>query len=251
MTRDFSFARRPKWIAGHLIAVIAIVVFVNMGFWQLRRLSERQEFNTRLTVRTEAAAVDLGDAVAQYGLDPDELELRLVDAAGEYQTGEEVILLARSFNGVSGHHVLTPLYLDDDRALIVDRGWVPVDLGTPGLANHAAPTGAVTVRGVLRPTEVRGSFGPTIPPDGIVTQVPRVDLERLQQQISGELFPVYIQLVEQNPAQPGELPRLVPLPEPSEGPHRAYAVQWFLFAVVTAVGYPVLLRRTAEPSAQD
>ena len=38
-----------------------------------------------------------------------------------------------------------------------------------------------------------------------------------------------------------DYPALVPLPEPSEGPHRGYAVQWFLFAAVTVVGYPVLL----------
>jgi cytochrome oxidase assembly protein ShyY1 len=174
-----------------------------------------------------------------------------VDAAGEYRQGEEVILLARSFRGVSGHHVLTPLYVEGDRTVIVDRGWVPLDLGTPGRAEHAPPTGTVTVRGVLRPTEVRGSFGPTIPEDGIVTQVPRVDLDRLQEQISGDLLPVYLQLLEQDPGQSGELPRLVPLPEPSEGPHRAYAVQWFLFAAVTAIGYPILLRRTAATPAQD
>ena len=28
-----------------------------------------------------------------------------------------------------------------------------------------------------------------------------------------------------------------------EGPHFSYAVQWFLFATVGVVGYPILLRR--------
>ena len=90
---------------------------------------------------------------------------------------------------------------------------------------------------------MRGSFGPSIPADGVVTQVPRVDLERLDDQINADLLPVYIQLLKQNPAQAGEWPVLVPLPEPSEGSHRGYAVQWFLFAAVTVVSYPILLRR--------
>lgn len=77
-------------------------------------------------------------------------------------------------------------------------------------------------------------------------QVPRVNVERLDAQVAGAVVPVYIQLLRQNPAQFGDYPALVALPQPSEGPHRGYAVQWFLFAAVTIVGYPILLRRTAE-----
>ena len=243
--RDYSFVRRPKWLAGHVIVLVAIVVFVNLGFWQLRRHDERSDFNQRLVDRSTEAALPLEEALDLYGPSQDSLELRLVTAAGTYASQEEVILLARSYEGISGHHVLTPLYLEDGSAVIVDRGWVPIDLDQPGLEAFAPPQGEVNLSGILRKTEVRASFGPTIPADGIVTQVPRVDLERLDDQVAGELVPVYVQLLEQNPAQSGDLPRLVPVPEPSEGPHRGYAAQWFLFAAVTLVGYPVLLWRTA------
>lgn len=247
--RSYSFARRPIWLVGHLVVVVSIIVFISMGFWQLRRLAERQEFNTLLTERTSEAEVPLVEALTRYGPDQESLELRVVTAAGSYAQHEEVILLARSFNGISGHHVVTPLHLGGARAIMVDRGWVPIDLDSPGLEDFAPPRGQVTVVGVLRKTEVRGSFGPTIPSEGVVTQVPRVDLDRLDRQVNAELAPVYIQLLEQSPAQTGDLPRLVPLPVPSEGPHRGYAVQWFLFAAVTAVGYPILLWRTAAPTA--
>lgn len=246
LERSYQFARRPKWIAGHIIVIVAVVVFVNMGFWQLRRLGERQEFNDLLLERTTVGEIAFDDAVARYGPDQDNLELRVVVATGEYRVSEETILLARSFNGLSGHHVLTPLYLDDERALLVDRGWVPIDLDRPGMAAVAPPPGETTVYGVLRKTEVRGSFGPVIPAEGVVTQVPRVDLARLDGQVEGELAPVYVQLLKQNPALDATYPALVRLPEPSEGSHRGYAVQWFLFAAVAAIGYPILLRRTSE-----
>ncbi|MDJ0497942.1 MAG: SURF1 family protein [Acidimicrobiia bacterium] len=249
--RDYSFVRRPKWIAGHIIVLVAIVVFVNLGFWQLRRHAERVEFNQLLVDRSTEAEIPLAEALERYGPAQDSLELRAVSVTGTYAAQEEVILLARSFEGISGHQVLTPLYLEDGRAVIVDRGWVPIDLDEPGLEVFAPPQGEVDLGGILRKTEVRASFGPTIPAEGVVTRVPRVDLERLNDQVAGELAPVYLQLLEQDPAQSGELPRLVPLPEPTEGPHRGYAVQWFLFGAVTAVGYPILLRRTAERHQSD
>jgi cytochrome oxidase assembly protein ShyY1 len=35
------------------------------------------------------------------------------------------------------------------------------------------------------------------------------------------------------------------LPELTEGNHGSYAVQWFSFALIALVGYPILLRRQA------
>ena len=244
--RDFGFMRRPKWVVGHLIVIVFVTVFVLMGSWQLRRLADRQEFNTLLVERTSEAVRPLDDVLAEYGPSQDALELRFVVATGRYAADQEIILLARSYNGLSGHHVLTPLYLDDGRAVIVDRGWVPIDLDQPGLTEFAPPASDAEVYGVLRKTEVRGMFGPTEPEDGVIAQTARVDLERIGQQLEADLVPVYIQLQKQNPAPKSDLPALVPLPIPSEGSHRGYAVQWFLFAGVTLIGYPILLWRTAE-----
>ena len=244
----YAFAVRPKWIVGHLLAVVAIVVFVAMGFWQLRRLADRQAFNELLTERATATARPLVEVMGEFDTQED-LELRSVEITGGYVPAEELILLARSHNGLSGHHVLTPLYLEDGSAVIIDRGWVGIDLDRPGLAEFAPPGGDVTVSGVLRKTETRGSFGPIDPASGTLERVARVDLDRIDQQVAADLLPVYVQLLSQQPEQEGGLPITVPLPAPSEGPHRGYAVQWFLFTGVVIVGYPILLRRTAVASS--
>jgi cytochrome oxidase assembly protein ShyY1 len=57
-------------------------------------------------------------------------------------------------------------------------------------------------------------------------------------------LPVVVQL---KTSAPGDDPSLapIPLPELGDGPHLSYAVQWFLFAAVAAVGYVLLLRREA------
>jgi surfeit locus 1 family protein len=249
--RVYRFLRSPRWITGHVVALVTVVVFINLGLWQLRRLDERRAFNELIVGRSTAEEHTLGELLNEYGADEDSLELRAVDAHGEYVPDEEVILLARSYEGISGHHVLTPLRTDDGLVVIVDRGWVPIDLDMPGAPEFSPPVGRVTVHGVLRKGEVRGPFAPSIPTEGRLDQIARIDIERLDQQIGGEVVPVYIQLTAQDPAQIGELPIPVPLPTPSEGPHLGYAVQWFLFTAVVLVGYPILLRRTAENDATE
>ncbi len=57
---------------------------------------------------------------------------------------------------------------------------------------------------------------------------------------------MWLQLERQDPP-PAEdaLPIVLPEPDRDEGPHLSYAVQWFLFAAIGAVGWPLVLRRAA------
>jgi hypothetical protein len=76
-------------------------------------------------------------------------------------------------------------------------------------------------------------------------EVARIDVERLQRQIAAPLLPAYVELAAQEPPV-GTSPRVLPLPEPSAGPHRGYVGQWLLFAVLALVGWVVVVRRAAR-----
>jgi len=87
----------------------------------------------------------------------------------------------------------------------------------------------------------------------------RVDLDRLAAQVDYDVLPAYVQLVTSEPSEVDATDvatgtgaaTLVPLgpPEPDEGPHLGYAVQWFIFSTIAAVGYVLLLRKVAIDEA--
>jgi cytochrome oxidase assembly protein ShyY1 len=80
----------------------------------------------------------------------------------------------------------------------------------------------------------------------VLPQLARLDLRRIQQQYDADLYPVWLQLQRSDPpVDENALPLLLPEPEQDEGPHLSYAVQWFMFATVGAIGWPILLRRAA------
>ena len=236
---------RPRWVVGHVIAVVLVVLFVNLGFWQLRRLDERQAQNATIESRSQAPVQEIAEVVdAGAAFDEvDDLVYRRATATGTYDTGAEVLVRSRSLNGQPGMHVLTPLVTSTGPALVVNRGFVPLQ----GSA-EAPPGGEVEVAGILFATQERGSIGPRDPAEGTLRELARADLARLQQQYAGDLYPVYLQLEEQAPPA-GELPVPLPEPEQSEGSHLSYAVQWFLFATIGAVGWPLLVVRTARQPA--
>lgn len=242
MTR-YRFLRSPLWITGVLIALVAVVVFINLGLWQVRRLDERRAINAAIVERSGQEPAELATVLATVGRDPDALAYRRVALSGTYDTASEVLRIGTTLGGRSGNDVVTPL-AGDGFAIAVDRGWVPIDTAGPPVPDAAPPSDRVSVVGVLLAGETAGSLG-TPAEDGRYTTVGRIDLAALGPQWGGDVLPVYLLLESQDPPE-GDLPAPRPPPQPDEGPHLSYAIQWFLFAAVVLVGFPVLVYRTAH-----
>lgn len=243
---------RLKWVVTHLVVLAIAVTFVSLGLWQLRRLDERRADNERIAQNMGGDARPLAEALEQYGNDPDALSYRRVVVTGTYRPADEVLLTPRSNGRRAGHHVVTPLELDDGQAVLVDRGWVPFEDDEPPVEDAAPPQGRVTVEGILLPTVEAVRYGAVNGGDRI-TFLSTVDVDRLQPQVDVVLLPVSVLLQQQRPAS-GELPIPGAAPEQSEGPHQSYAWQWFSFAAILVVGYPLLLRRSlaaAESRRRD
>ena len=247
----YRFLRRPKWIAFTLGVIVLILVMVNLGLWQLRRLDTRKEHNAQVRERTAVAVVPLDDLVSSNTpvTETGDVQWRNVSTTGRYDESQQVLVRNRSYNGIPGYHVLTPLVLPSGDAVIVNRGFIPLE--TSGDKPHvpAAPSGVVTMEGRVRSSQKRGRFGPRDPAEGTLTEVARADLVRLQQQMPYALLPVYVELVSSQPADSTGLTP-VPLPELDEGPHLSYAIQWFIFSALAVVGWVLVVRKTANGSPE-
>jgi surfeit locus 1 family protein len=242
----YRFLLRPLWIFAHPVVAIVVAVCVALGFWQLRRLDERRTYNARIAQQTALPPENLERLLPSASIDPQEAESRAyrrITVRGAYDPEREVVLRARSFRGRPGNHLLTPVVTGEGAAVLVDRGWVPLPLDEPPVAEALPPPGPVELTGVLLPPEPAGLFGPKDPPPGPVRAISRVDPERLASQLPYSLYPLYLRLENQESPQAGPLPEMVPLPELDEGPHLGYAGQWFLFAAIATITYGALIRR--------
>jgi surfeit locus 1 family protein len=237
------FWLRPKWVVGHILCLLLIVLFVNLGFWQLRRLDEKRARNHLIHSREDAPPASLEDALRAGA---DEAVYRRVRVVGRWDAADTVLVRSRALNGEPGYAVLTPLTVGND-TVIVNRGFTP--LGSGGEATilatvRPASDSSVRVDGILRASERRG-LGPK-DATGHQLVVNRIDVVSLHEQLARPLAPVYLQLLTSSPPPRNGLPTAFPLPATDEGPHLSYAGQWFIFATVGAVGWPLLLRKTAR-----
>jgi surfeit locus 1 family protein len=230
----------------HVVVLVVSVVFVSLGMWQLRRLDERRLENTVGESRFEAEPADAAQLVAAAGGDLDSLSRHRALATGTFAPESEVLIRSQVYLGVAGFHIITPLVAEDGSAVLVNRGWVPLDLDQVPVTAALPPTGVVTVEGWLAPSKERGALGPADPDDGRLVAMNRVDIQRIQQQVPFPLLPMYVVALGE---REGELPVPVEMPTfEDDGPHLAYAIQWFSFLVIGLVGYGFLMRRSLRGS---
>jgi surfeit locus 1 family protein len=223
-------------------AIFALTVSlgcVRLGFWQLERLGERRARNVQIRARLTEAPRPVGELAGDTAV-----RFRRATASGRYDFENEFVLTSRSRNGSPGVHVITPLLVGaGDTAVLVNRGWVYAPDGMRiDLTLHREDPAAM-VDGFVE--EFAVATGPVSTPS-VERAARRLDRDSLTARLPYPLEPVV--LVQR--ADSGEVaavaaarPVRVDPPPLDEGPHRAYAVQWFAFALVGVVGTVLVVSR--------
>jgi len=231
-----------RWIMAHLLFIIALIVLINLGFWQLRRLEQRRAANAAIMTGLDAPVTHLtGQAV-----DPQVLHLHRVTVTGTFDNGENIAILNRPFEGQAGMHLVTPLHIEgSDQAVLVDRGWIPLDQTDPEQRRQYDQTGTVTIKGIAYQSQPQPDRWlvpqDPIPGENRRDQWFRVDIDRIEQQLPYPLLPVFVtQSAGENDGTGTPPLREGPI-ELDEGNHLSYALQWFSFAAIAVIGYGVLL----------
>lgn len=243
------FSRR--WFLATILVVFGVMILARLGIWQLNRLEKRRAFNARVETQISQPTLDL-NAEIPAGLAG--MEYRSVVVAGEYDHAHQVVLRNQASGNRIGVHLLTPLQISgSEQVILVDRGWVPIQDFTydQDWSDYDEP-GLVEVAGVLRASQDQPDYGSRR--DQIPTQGERLaawyfaNLEGIQVQLPYDLLPAYVQQAPQ--ANHTGLPeRTQPKLELTEGPHMGYALQWFTFAAILGIGYPIFIRKQERARA--
>lgn len=240
--RRYRFLFSPKWIVFHLLVLVAVIVMINLAFWQIRRLHEREAFNTQVRSNSNQPITPLAD-VLRASTAPGSVEWRRVSVTGTYMPASELTVVNRSQDGQAGGNVVDPLRLLDGSVLLVNRGFVP-STETAG----PAPSGPVELVGQLRVGEVRRLGQPSDARGVRLTEIYRIDIPKLAGQFDAPLASMYLQLLRSTPAE-GTYPTALAQPVLDDGPHLSYTMQWFIFSLCAVVGWVLAVRRSAATRA--
>jgi surfeit locus 1 family protein len=235
-----------------LAAIAMIALTVSLGNWQLRRADEKAAMQA---ARDRAAAAGPVDFTAGSG-EPDRWAGMLLRVTGKFDDDRTIFIDNRTHNGIAGFHVLAPMRVAGrDRVVIVLRGWAP---GDPHDRRHIpdVPGGdrQWTVEGLVEPGIPAGlrlrDWAPAGPDDRIW---PRFDPAEYAAWSGLEPYPWVLR--QTSDTEDGLVREWV---RPGDGvdKHRAYALQWYTFALMFGglwawYGFWVPRRRAARGKEKD
>lgn len=237
-----------RWLTALLVAAIFAVACVFLGRWQWHRHEEKAAKAQRINGHYFANPVPLSrvmsDPIANL---PRAQEWTQVTATGRYAASSLLLVRNRPHQGVFGYEVVVPLVLADGRSLLVDRGWIPNgrSAATPSSV-PPTPLGEITVTGWLRVGEP--SLGREMPKG----QLASINLAEAGEQTGTSPYGAYLSLSKEAGSPGQHILRPLPLekPDTDEGPHLAYALQWWLAAPVGFVLVVVGARRDQLEASQ-
>jgi cytochrome oxidase assembly protein ShyY1 len=216
------------------VALSLIALCLWAAQWQFNRGVDRSDRNSKIESHITMTPLPLEEVISN----PVVHEWKSVEVKGTFDVKNQILLRNRYFEGVYGFELLTKFTDTQGKSFWVDCGWVKAGknaLTRPELPE--IPQGEVQITGRLRldSSLPRGAFFaiPSNQSEGLVSKA------NAQSGTSTENF--YLDLIS------GSKPLLTPvvpaqLPELSDGPHMAYALQWVFFGGLVIYGR-FLIRR--------
>jgi surfeit locus 1 family protein len=155
-----SFHRQHS-AAGPAIFCAMIVLLIGallaLGVWQVERLSWKRDLIARVDQRVHQQA-SAAPARAFWGdVSRANDEYRRVTAQGTLLNDRETFVYASTELG-PGYWVMTPLALSDGTSILINRGFVPAERRDPATRREGQTSSAVTITGLLRVTEPKGTL---------------------------------------------------------------------------------------------
>ncbi len=221
-----------------LAAVLLTGLFVWLGFWQLERADEKLQLMQDYEQRHQAEPREL-TAAGDERLDKDVMHWRRVNLHGHYDAGQSYLLDNRTLSGRSGYYLYTRFILPDRAEVLVNRGWLPLNLDRNTPPQFSTPEGRVALAGIIKPPPQTVLLGQHVPEQltPTIMRVQEVILDDIARENGWRLLPYVVRL---EPPAPDGLQRVWQPPGFGREKHLGYAFQFFALAFALLLIYVFL-----------
>jgi surfeit locus 1 family protein len=230
---------RPPWLTMLIPAVLAFLLLIGLGTWQIQRKAWKEGLIAALDAQLAAAPVALPPPASWPTLDRAKDEYRRVTFTATFDNAKEAFVFAapstfRPDVSGPGYWVFTPARLANGKTVLINRGFVPDERKEPKSRVEGQISGPVEIVGSMRWPDARHWFTPVDEPAKNLwfTADPRA---MAAAKGLGAVAPFYVE--QESPVPLGGLPKpgklMVTLPDN----HLQYALTWYGLALVLVIWF--------------
>ena len=240
--RTGSALRSPIIVT--LVCLCAFAILIGLGLWQLQRKAWKEDLLARMGSRLHEASIPLPSEAEWPRWQAEQDEFRRVTLQGVFLHEAESpvygTFASQRGDSLQGFYLLTPLRLTDGSIVFVERGFIPQALLNRSARPDSLPATEVTLEGVMRAPQLRGTFTPV--DDGNKNLwFTRDPLAMAKAQGLMRVAPFYVQA--KSLKQPYDWLKSAPVRPELLNNHLQYALTWFGLAGALACVLTAQMRR--------
>ncbi|MBS0424923.1 MAG: SURF1 family protein [Proteobacteria bacterium] len=215
-----------------IITIISVIIFIELGKWQLSRAEEKKGQYEQLEQYAKQPAVKLPGNLVELK----DFQYREVEVSGEYLPEYTIYLDNKIYKGRAGYHVITPLKISNTELhVVINRGWIATGSDRSALPPVADVKGELKVTGIAASPEVKTLDLSDKAVEGQVWD--NFNLQRYQEVTGLVMQPL---MILQKSEEKDGLIRDWSKHDSGASKNIGYAVQWFSLAITAIIIFIVL-----------
>lgn len=218
---------RPKlWPT--IFTVPALVLLFSLSIWQFKRMIWKENLIAQISEQTKSPSVEI-----PLQIDLDKMIYRKVKVKGKFLHEKELHLYggSREFKGKNGYFILTPLATDNQRIILINRGWVIETKKNAISRPETLISEEVEIEGTIMKSETRPLYVHDNQPEKNIWFF--IDLDEIKHFLDLPIDNFYIMAKD----NPDESPRGKDLNPEIRNHHLGYALTWLFSAIILLVIY--------------
>ncbi|MGA4545640.1 SURF1 family protein [Uniformispora flossi] len=242
------FLLQPRWLAFHVLVLVAVPVCAALGLWQFHRYNEHKSSGPSAAQAAAEPPVALAERLRNGTVVTPDDRGGTVEVSGRFDAAHQLVVVDRTLDGRKGSYVLTPFQpASGGPAVPVVRGWLE------GTQAPAPPAGEVRLTGRLELSETEHGSGIDRIAGLPAGQVSLISTPELVNVLPYPIYDGYVALTAQDPAGDAVLQPVPPAKEQKSNgisgrawQNLGYTAQWFVFAGASVFLWWRVVRREIE-----
>ena len=158
---NFSIKFRP-FFWPTLFTIISLLILISLGTWQVYRLIWKNSLISNYLYK-------FNNEIIKYDknfLFNDEFEFRRINVKGKFFNEKEILIIGKTFEGNAGFHLITPILTNENKVLLINRGWISEKLKLRSSRSFNIIDKNIVIDGIIRKPQEKGYFVPENDPIG-------------------------------------------------------------------------------------
>ena len=132
-----------------IFSILIFAILISFGTWQVKRLFWKEALIKNYLTQSQSNPI----------IDPAELENPLINEfksigiLGRFMHSNEIYITGKTYEGNAGFHVITPFIMENNKIILINRGWVSESYKNPDKRKFSLTKGLVKLLSLIHISE--------------------------------------------------------------------------------------------------